>query len=285
MKKILIVLVLLLSFLFFSAKVMRVYAVTFCGQVTRQAFISDECETVAVPAQNCAVDTYPNTYNCFLDDQNRCVYWYPWQGCSYQSTDPPSCKYDENFVLLDCSDSSGGGGGGGFNYSSCPADQVLSCGLAAEALAQGKYACLYKSYCNNYFFPSLFEAPAPCNENPASAICQSNCSCCPTGSYRSCTQGSQYTVDVRIELPLDEAGIAAKVSCAQWHGHDDIFVSNDCLPIGQNCNNHDGQWQDWQLTCIHNDCGCATPPTPTPPAPKKSARTSKPRGTIFAAAT
>ena len=164
-------------------------------------------------------------------------------------------------MLLDCSDSSGGGGGGGFNYSSCPADQVLSCGLAAEAQAQGKYACLYKSYCDTYFFPSLFQAPAPCNENPASAMCQANCSCCPTGSYRSCTQGSQYTVDVRIELPLDEAGIAAKVSCAQWHGHDDIFVSNDCLPIGQNCNNHDGQWQDWQLTCIQNTCGCVAPPT------------------------
>ena len=286
MKKILIVLVLLLSLPFFSAKVMRVYAVTFCGQVTRQAFISNECAS-AVPAQNCAVDTYPDTYSCFLDDQNRCVYWYKWQGCSYQSTNPPSCHYDQNYVLLDCSDSSGGGGGGGFNWFSCPSGQAKSCGSPSEALAQNKYACTNRAYCDNHFSPELIGGACAYQDNgdPYKWDCQWNCSCCPTGSYRSCTQGSQYTVDVRIELPLDEAGIAAKVSCVQWHGHDDIFVSNDCLPIGQNCNNHDDQWQDWQLTCIHNDCGCATPPTPTPPAPKKSARTSKPRGTIFAAAT
>jgi len=181
----------------------------------------------------------------------------------------------------------GGGGGGGFNWFSCPSGQVKSCESPAEALAQNKYACTNRAYCDNYFSPELIGGACAYQDNgdPYKWDCQWNCSCCPTGSYRSCTQGSQYTVDVRIELPLDEAGIAAKVSCAQWHGHDDIFVSNDCLPIGQNCNNHDGQWQDWQLTCIHNDCGCATPPTPTPPAPKKSARTSKPRGTIFAAAT
>ena len=173
MKKILIVLVLLLSLPFFSAKVMRVYAdtYTFCGQVTRQAFNSDECDA-AVPAQNCAVDRYPDTYNCFLDDQNRCVYWYKWQGCSYQSTASPSCQYDQNYVLLDCSDSSGGGGGGGFNWFSCPSGQAKSCGSPSEAQAQGKYACLVKSFCDTYFSPELIEAPAPCNENPASAICQ-----------------------------------------------------------------------------------------------------------------
>ena len=202
------------------------------------------------------------------------------------------CNVCNNYPSGDCgiayeNSCSGGGGSGDYQYFKCPDGQVKSCGSPAEADAQDKYKCFNRAYCDSYFSPELIGIGCDA-DNPAKANCQWNCSCCPVGSSRTCTQGSPdtvYTVDVRIELPLDEAGIAAKVSCAQWHGHDDIFVSNDCLPIGQNCNNHDGQWQDWQLTCIHNDCGCATPPTPTPPAPKKSARTSKPRGTIFAAAT
>jgi len=272
MKKILIVLVLLLSLPFFSAKVMRVYAVTFCGQVTRQAFISDECAS-AVPAQNCAVDIYPNTYNCFLDDQNRCVYWYLWQGCSYRSTNPPSCHYDHNYVLLDCSDSSGGGGGGGFNWFSCPSGQVKSCESPAEALAQNKYACTNRAYCDNYFSPELIGGACAYQDNgdPYKWDCQWNCSCCPIDSYhRSCTQGSQYDVTVTIDLTNESPQTisAKKVSCNQWHGHNDIFVSNDCLPIGQGCNTYDNRsgdkLEDWQLTCIQNNCDCVTPPTPTP---------------------
>ena len=124
-----------------------------------------------------------------------------------------------------------GGGGGYYDYSHCPAGQAKSCGTESEAQAQNKYQCVYKAFCDNYFSPELIEAPAPCNENPASAMCQTNCSCCPTGSYRSCTQGSQYTVNITIDLTNQsvEERNAAKVSCAQWHGHDDIFVSRTSL--------------------------------------------------------
>ena len=156
-------------------------------------------------------------------------------------------------------------GGGGYNWFQCPAGTGKSCGLPSEADAQNKYACTNRAYCDNYFSPELIGGACAYQDNgdPYKWDCQWNCSCCPTGSYRSCTQGSQYDVTVTIDLTNEsgETRNAKKVSCAQWHGHDDIFVSNDCLPIGQNCNNHDGQWQDWQLTCIQNTCGCVAPPT------------------------
>ena len=265
MKKILIVLVLLLSLPFFSAKVMRVYAVTFCGQVTRQAFISDECES-AVPAQNCAVDRYPYTYNCFLDDQNRCVYWYQWQGCSYQSGNPPFCQYDENYVLLDCSDSSGGGGGGGFDWFKCPAGQTKSCGLPSEADAQNKYACTNRAYCDNYFSPELIGGACAYQDNgdPYKWDCQWNCSCCPTGSYRSCTQGvDPVTISINVNKCTQGDHIcnnertAALASCGQWHGHDYIYTGEKVKT-----KNYE-ESEDWDLTCIPNDCSCVAPPTPT----------------------
>ena len=267
MKKILIVLVLLLSFLFFSEKVMRVYAVTFCGQVTRQNVNEYDCDNYAKPAENCAVDTNPNIYNCYLDDQNRCIYNYHWEGCSYQANNGyPICHYDDNYVLLDCSDSGGGSGGGDFNWFSCPAGDTKTCGLAAEAQEQGKYACLNRAFCDNYFSPELIGDACAYNDNgdPTKWICQSNCSCCPTGSYRSCTQGSQYTVNITIDLTNQsvEERTAAKVSCAQYHGHDDIFVSN--VKTRDYYNQWDDHLQDWDLTCIQNTCGCVAPPTPTP---------------------
>ena len=261
-----------------------------CNTVSLQIIDQPACEG-ADPNQNCQVESSKTTYNCWLEN-GKCVTDYYWTGCYDENVDGTlQCVFHSNLVKIDCDNPPGQGGGGGFNWFSCPDWTWLTCGTTSEADAQNKYACTNRAYCDNYFSPELIGAECAWNNagDPTKWICQSNCSCCPTGSYRSCTQGSQYTVDVRIELPLDEAGIAAKVSCVQWHGHDDIFVSNDCLPIGTGCNTYENRWgdefQDWQLTCIHNDCGCATPPTPTPPAPKKSARTSKPRGTIFAAAT
>ena len=90
-------------------------------------------------------------------------------------------------------------GGGGYNWFQCPAGTGKSCGSPAEAQTQGKYACLVKSFCDTYFSPELIEAPAPCNENPASAICQWNCSCCPIDSYRSCTLGTSCIITATKE--------------------------------------------------------------------------------------
>ena len=233
-----------------------------CGQARNYYVTEGSCES-ADPNNNCAVNPDDETYSC-LTWNGACTYLYEWTGC-YKECPVGVCRcvWYHSYKELPCGDYGGGGGGGGFNWFSCPSGQAKSCGSPSEALAQNKYACTNRAYCDNHFSPELIGGACAYQDNgdPYKWDCQWNCSCCPTGSYRSCTQGSQYTVDVRIELPLDEAGIAAKVSCVQWHGHDDIFVSNDCLPIGQNCNNHDGQWQDWQLTCIQNTCGCVAPPT------------------------
>jgi len=110
-------------------------------------------------------------------------------------------------------------GGGYYDYTHCPSGNVLSCGSSTEAQAQNKYGCFYKAYCNNYFFPS--SSGAGCDaDNPAKANCQWNCSCCPSGSYRTCTQGSQYDVTITIDLTNQsvEEREAAKISCAQWLG-------------------------------------------------------------------
>ena len=114
------------------------------------------------------------------------------------------CNICNNYPAEDCGiayeNSCGGGGGGGdYQYFKCPAGQVKSCGSPAEAQTQGKYACLVKSFCDTYFSPELIEAPAPCNENPASAICQWNCSCCPIDSYRSCTLGTSCIITATKE--------------------------------------------------------------------------------------
>ena len=114
------------------------------------------------------------------------------------------CNICNNYPAEDCGISyengcSGGGGSGDYQYFKCPDGQVKSCGSPAEAQTQGKYACLVKSFCDTYFSPELIEAPAPCNENPASAICQWNCSCCPIDSYRSCTLGTSCIITATKE--------------------------------------------------------------------------------------
>ena len=162
-----------------------------------------------------------------------------------------------------------GGGGGYYDYSHCPAGQAKSCGTESEAQAQNKYQCVYKAFCDNYFSPAFIGDGCDA-DNPAKAMCQANCSCCAPGSSRSCTQGSQYDVTITIDLTVTdgvpnesvEARNAKKVSCAQWHGHEDIFVSN--VMTRDYYNEWDDHLQDWKLTCIQNTCGCVAPPTPTP---------------------
>ena len=198
MKKIIkIMIVGVMVFMIFSLSGFEVKAES-CGQVTRKNIYSFDCKIQSYPS--CDLPTNDIVYNCYTEG-TKCVYNYAWEDCYYNSNNgDPKCDMAYNTVKLDCSDTtSGGGGGGGFNWFSCPAGQVKSCGSPSEAQAQGKYACLYKSYCDTYFSPELIEAPAPCNENPASAICQWNCSCCPTGSYRSCTLGTSCIITATKE--------------------------------------------------------------------------------------
>ena len=252
-----------------------------CGEVTRENILSDDCDIDRYPS--CNPPANPYVYNCFTEG-TKCVYWYHWEGCYYNNNNgDPKCDPHQNSVKLDCSDTSGGGGGGGgFNWFNCPSGQVKSCESPAEALAQNKYACTNRAYCDNYFSPELIGGACAYQDNgdPYKWDCQWNCSCCPTGSYRSCTQGSQYTTTVTIDLTNEgpETRNAKKVSCNQYHGHDDIFVSNDCLPIGTGCNTYENRWgdefQDWQLTCIQNTCDCVAPTPTSTTAPTPTSTTA-----------
>lgn len=156
-----------------------------------------------------------------------------------------------------------GGGGGYFDYTQCPAGQAKSCGTEFEAQAQNKYQCVYKAFCDNYFSPEFIGDGCDV-DNPAKAMCQANCSCCALGSSRSCTQGSQYDVTITIDLTNEsvEAREAKKVSCNQYHGHDDIYTGTNVKTadwwVGTD------HFQNWKLTCIQNTCGCVAPTTPTP---------------------
>ena len=229
-----------------------------CNTVSLQIIDRPACEA-ADPNQNCQVESSKTTYYCWLEN-GKCVTDYNWTGCYDENVNGTlQCVFHQNLVKIDCDNPPGQGGGGSFEYQVCPDWTWLTCGTTDEAQSQGKYACFYKSYCNNYFFPSSLDAPAPCNENPASAMCRANCSCCPIDSYRSCTQGSQYTTTVTVDLTNEsvETRNAKKVSCNQWHGHDDIFVSN--VMTRDYYNAWGDHLQDWDLTCITNTCGCVAP--------------------------
>ena len=157
-----------------------------CGEVTRENILSDDCDIDRYPS--CNPPANPYVYNCFTEG-TKCVYWYHWEGCYYNNNNgDPKCDPHQNSVKLDCSDTSGGGGGGGgFNWFNCPSGQVKSCESPAEALAQNKYACTNRAYCDNYFSPELIGGACAYQDNgdPYKWDCQWNCSCCPTGSYRS----------------------------------------------------------------------------------------------------
>jgi hypothetical protein len=137
----------------------------------------------------------------------------------------------------------------------CSAGQSLSCGTATEAATQNKMGCTYRKTCNKYFFPSTIGFPAPCSvKNPVSATCYSNCSCCPSGTSRSCTLGVAYTKDVLIDIAGDSvANEAAKVTC-NGTSHGDFLrdlANNDPNPrlVSEYCDRW-GCYENWRLFCI-----------------------------------
>jgi hypothetical protein len=158
------------------------------------------CE-YADPNLNCPVEPFQSIYYCWWEN-GKCVTDYKWTGCYDENIGGGKlrCEYYSNLVHIDCNNPTGGtGSGSSYIYNRCPSDQYLSCGSLTEAEAQNKYGCFYRSYCDSYFSPELIGAGCDAS-NPAKAYCQWNCSCCPIGSYRSCTQGSQYTTSVTIDL-------------------------------------------------------------------------------------
>jgi len=233
-----------------------------CGD-TGQEFISACIDEWPV----CKPVSEIKKFGCYDNDDGKgCVTTYEWAGCYWQG-EPDVCKREANNVTVSCDGSGGdpGPGGAGYVYTRCPAGQALSCGTTTEAATQNKTDCLYRKTCNKYFWPSSVGLGCGA-QNPITATCNWNCSCCPLGSSRTCTQGSQYTKNITIDMAWDTAQREAlKVTC---NTHDDIFVNNDCLPIGQGCNTYENRWgdnlQDWRLTCRTNTCSCVAPPTPTP---------------------
>jgi len=149
---------------------------------------------------SCNPDCLPRTridkFGCYDDNNGKgCVTTYAWSGCYMENG---KCSLEEHNVTVSCDGSGGGPGDNGYEYISCPADQGLSCGSTTEADAQNKYGCFYRSFCNKYFFPSSIGLG--CNaDNPAKADCRTNCSCCPTGSYRSCTLGTSCIITATKE--------------------------------------------------------------------------------------
>jgi len=236
-----------------------------CGQVTRKNIYDLDCDIGNYPS--CDVPTNDIIFDCHIYG-TKCQYNYAWEDCSYQyNNGDPSCETYHNTVRLDCSDTSGGGGGGGgFNWFSCSSGQVKSCESPAEALAQNKYACTNRAYCDNHFSPELIGGACAYQDNgdPYKWDCQWNCSCCPTGSYRSCTQGvDPVTISINVNKCTQGDHIcnnertAALASCGQWHGHDYIYTGEKVKT-----KNYE-ESEDWDLTCIPNDCSCVAPPTPT----------------------
>jgi hypothetical protein len=151
--------------------------------------------------------------------------------------------------------------------TTCPAGQDLSCGTATEAETQNKKTCLYRITCNKYYWPSIIGFPAPCNQNnPVSATCFSNCSCCPTGRTRSCTLGGYYTKD--ITLPVCAQGDSVcntqnSVFKTRCDTLDDILRDRGALDnpvlLRDYYNTFDDHLQDWRLFCRIQTCACIAP--------------------------
>lgn len=161
-----------------------------------------------------------------------------------------------------------------YTYTKCPAGTALSCGSVAQAKAQNKTDCLYKSTCNKYLWPSKIGNACNVN-NPYQATCSWNCGCCPIGKTRVCTQGAQYLKNVTIDLtngpPAED--YVAKIMC---NTHDDIFISNVKIKdywVGAD------HLQDWRLSCKVNICKCSGQTTPTPTKKPTSTPTKTPAPT------
>jgi hypothetical protein len=148
-----------------------------------------------------------------------------------------------------------------YDYTKCSAGKYLSCGSSAEAVDQNKNFCGYRITCNKDYWPSSIDLPAPCNQNPVSATCNWNCSCCSTGTSRSCTTGAIYNREITIDKTNYTAlEIAkAKTTC---NTHDDIFIDNTL--IRAYTNKWDEQLEDWRIRCRENTCVCRAQPTSTP---------------------
>jgi len=193
----------LLSLIVFSLSSFEVKGAEgdWCGKATRQDIDNADCDIDRYPSCNPPASN-GITFNCYIHGM-KCEYNYAWEGCYYEIDQGiGKCKLEQNSVKLDCSDTSGGGGGGGgFNWFSCPSGQAKSCGSPSEALAQNKYACTNRAYCDNHFSPELIGGACAYQDNgdPYKWDCQWNCSCCPTGSYRSCTLGTSCIITATKE--------------------------------------------------------------------------------------
>jgi hypothetical protein len=243
-------------------------------------------QTCANPQQvnvtGCDASCKPTTKGYTTLKCVNCKTTYIWKGCYLKNTPPTGPMWEQSGPNLKCYMATNevenwpcDSGTGGVNtnpyiYTRCPAGTTLSCGSPEEATEQNKVTCTYKKTCNKYFWPSLITLPSPCNaKNPVSAMCQWNCSCCPTGTTRICTTGANYTKKVTIDLTNGEPGYneTAKVLC---NTHDDIFLSNVKTRDYWVGNDH---LQDWTLSCKVNTCKCSSPTTPTPTPTKKPTST------------
>ena len=223
------------------------------------------CVASSTIANGCAAPRviYPVTTEC-VDREGSCMFDTP----TYQGCRPGLFPYTNI-----CVTQSGSGGWAGcdefaapplpnnnFDYIRCPSGTALSCGSSAEAADQNKTFCGYRITCNKYYWPSNITVPAPCNQNnPVSATCNFNCSCCATGTSRTCIQGSAYIKSITREVCAqgdNECNVARSVALVTCNTHDDIFVFNKLVKKYEN------RWgdklEDWNLICRVNTCKCIT---------------------------
>ncbi len=235
--------------------------------------IEAEAATVCSSSQVCegtgVLTTYPYCYwdgaYCKWVDASPIRYEYTCDSnCSYGpylvpicSGNSSTCGVNYNLSYIDCCS----GGGAGYDYTTCPSGTALSCGTQEEAINQNKHACLYKITCNKYFWQSKISTSCDIN-NPAKAICDWNCSCCPTGKVRSCTLGTAYVKDITISEPFNSVeNDVAKVTC---NTHNDVFVYN--TKLREYTDKWDTKYQDWRLHCRTQTCNCITPCVESAPA-------------------
>lgn len=145
-----------------------------------------------------------------------------------------------------------------YQYQHCPPGQSTTCGSTAEAVSQNKALCTYSRTCNESLWVSSYGLPL-CGASNILGTCYWNCSCCPTGDARVCTQGAEYNDLVYIDKTLSGAEKRIRREMCPHNAHDDIFVRN--LRLADS-----GGYEVWRLWCIPQTCRCssAAVPTPTP---------------------
>ncbi len=196
------------------------------------------------------VQTFPNCDCVGSCVQEACPANPPGPCVGYFTTEF-NCSADRcTGQIRQCTSTTCTSGGGNYVPLSCPAGSVLSCGAQGEQYANA--ACTTQQICDSRYFPSYIGANCGGSNND----CYKNCSCCATGTTRSCVDGGNYVWTTTATR--DAFGNWSSEKYCQ-NNHDDTWISSadpwwplSCEALRLN----EGDTCNFNTTCHKSTCSC-----------------------------